>query len=426
MKKKKVDLAIIGGGPAGLAAAAKLKKLGLDKILLIDREEKLGGILKQCIHNGFGLQYFKEDLTGPEYAHRFINKIEKLGVDYSLNTSVIDITGQGHELYTTNEIHGLIKYKARAVILAMGCRERSRGAILTPGVRCAGIMTAGSAQRLVNIMGYIPGKKIVIVGSGDIGMIMARRFTLEGAKVITVLEILDHLSGSTRNYVQCLKDFKIPIRFNHTIYQIHGHNRVESVDIVQVDQNQNPIKESKRKLHCDTIILSIGLIPENELSRSIGLQIDPVTQGPIVDEHLETSIRGIFSCGNVLQVSDIVDYVSKEGERAAEGVMLFLNGNRPEKHWQRRLLTKGNIQYVVPQKISFWPDKDDFIEFSFRSKKPAENIIIRVSDTSKIIYEKNMTKIVPGEMEKLKVKKELLLKSQGDITFSVYEEEYNF
>jgi len=424
MNEIRINVAIIGGGPAGLAAAAKLKKLGIDKILIIDREEKLGGILKQCIHNGFGLQYFKEDLTGPEYAYKFINKIEELGVEYIINTSVIDIKkGHGYEIYSINETHGLIKYRARTVILAMGCRERSRGAILIPGARCGGIMSAGSAQRLVNIMGYLPGKKIVILGSGDIGMIMARRFTLEGAEVIAVLEILDYLSGSKRNYVQCIEDFKIPIYFNQTIYQIYGHNRVKSIDIAQVDKNQNPIKVLERKLNCDTIIFSVGLIPENELSRSIGLQIDPVTQGPIVDEYLETSIPGIFSCGNVLQVSDLVDYVSKEGEKAAEGVMLFLNGNMPEKHWGKKVLAEGNIKYVLPQRISFWPNKDKFVEFSFRSKHPAKNITIRVYDKSKIIYENNMTKIVPGEMEKLKVKKELLLKSQGDINFSIYEKE---
>jgi NADPH-dependent 2,4-dienoyl-CoA reductase/sulfur reductase-like enzyme len=317
------DVVIIGGGPAGLAAAIEAKKNGIQKILILERDKELGGILNQCIHNGFGLHTFKEELTGPEYAARFIAQAKELEIPYRLNTMVLDID-QNKVITAMNREEGLFTIQAQAIVLAMGCRERPRGALNIPGYRPAGIFTAGTAQRLVNMEGYLPGKEVVILGSGDIGLIMARRMTLEGAKVKVVAELMPYSGGLKRNIVQCLDDFGIPLKLSHTVVDIKGKERVEGITIAQVDEHNRPIPGTEEEYTCDTLLLSCGLIPENELSREMGVEINPVTSGPVVDETLQTSLPGVFACGNVLHVHDLVDFVSQEaglaGKNAAEYV----------------------------------------------------------------------------------------------------------
>lgn len=319
------DLVIIGGGPAGLAAAVSAKDNGIDSILIIERDKELGGILNQCIHNGFGLHTFKEELTGPEYASRFIKQVFERNITYKLNTMVMDITPQ-RKVTAMNREDGLFEIHAKAIILAMGCRERSRGALNIPGYRPAGIFSAGTAQRLVNMEGYMPGKEVVILGSGDIGLIMARRMTLEGAKVKVVAELMPYSGGLKRNIVQCLDDYDIPLKLSHTVVDIEGKNRVEAVTIAEVDSNRKPIPGTEIRYTCDTLLLSCGLIPENELSRGAGVVIDPVTSGPIVQDNLETNIEGIFACGNVLHVHDLVDYVSQEAAVAGKNAAQYIKG----------------------------------------------------------------------------------------------------
>ena len=312
------DLIIIGGGPAGLAAAISAKEKGIDNLLILERDKELGGILNQCIHNGFGLHTFQEELTGPEYAQRFINQAKELSIPYKLNTMVLDITKNGREKTVTamNREDGLLVLKTKAVILAMGCRERPRGALNIPGYRPAGIYTAGTAQRLVNMEGYMPGREVVILGSGDIGLIMARRMTLEGAKVKVVAELMPYSGGLQRNIVQCLEDFDIPLKLSHTVVDIQGKDRVTGVTLAQVDENRKPIKGTEEFYSCDTLLLSCGLIPENELSDKMGIKMSRITSGAVVNESLETSAEGVFACGNVLHVHDLVDYVSEEAGRA--------------------------------------------------------------------------------------------------------------
>ena len=323
------DLVIVGGGPAGLAAAASAKDHGIDSILIIERDKELGGILNQCIHNGFGLHTFKEELTGPEYASRFIDMVLDRGIEYKLNTMVMDISAD-KKVTAMNREDGMFEVQAKAVILAMGCRERSRGALNIPGYRPAGIYSAGTAQRLVNMEGYMPGKEVVILGSGDIGLIMARRMTLEGAKVKVVAELMPYSGGLKRNIVQCLNDFDIPLKLSHTVVDIEGKNRVEAVTIAEVGPDRKPIPGTEERYTCDTLLLSCGLIPENELSKSAGVALNPVTSGPVVNDSLETNIDGIFACGNVLHVHDLVDYVSQEASAAGKNAANYIK-NGEEK-----------------------------------------------------------------------------------------------
>ena len=327
------DVVIIGGGPAGLAAAVSARENGIEDILIIERDKELGGILNQCIHNGFGLHTFKEELTGPEYAHRFIKQVEELAIPYKLDTMVVDVTTE-KMVTVMNKEDGVFLIQAKTIILAMGCRERSRGALNIPGYRPAGIFSAGTAQRLVNMDGYMPGKEVVILGSGDIGLIMARRMTLEGAKVKVVAELMPRSGGLKRNIVQCLDDFGIPLKLSHTVVDIKGKERVEGVTLAQVDDNLKPIPGTEEFYSCDTLLLSVGLIPENELSRGMGVEINPTTNGPVVNDKLETNIEGVFACGNVLHVHELVDHVSEEAKRAGRNAAEYVKRMDEEKQEQ--------------------------------------------------------------------------------------------
>ena len=347
---KQYDLVIVGGGPAGLAAAVAAKDNGIDSILIIERDKELGGILNQCIHNGFGLHTFKEELTGPEYASRFIDQVLERGIEYKLNTMVMDIAAD-KTVTAMNREDGMFQINAKAVILAMGCRERSRGALNIPGYRPAGVFSAGTAQRLVNMEGYMPGKKVVILGSGDIGLIMARRMTLEGAEVKVVAELMPYSGGLKRNIVQCLDDFGIPLKLSHTVVDIEGKNRVEAVTIAEVGPDRKPIPGTEIRYECDTLLLSCGLIPENELSKSAGVAINPITSGPIVGDNLETNIDGVFACGNVLHVHDLVDYVSQEATTAGKNAALYIQNGSKADAKTVEIVAEGGVRYTVPKFI---------------------------------------------------------------------------
>ena len=401
---KSYDIVIIGGGPAGLAAAAAAKKSGIDSILILERDKELGGILNQCIHNGFGLHTFKEELTGPEYAGRFIEQVEELQIEYMLHTMVIDIS---HDKVVTamNREDGLFEIQAKAVILAMGCRERSRGALNIPGYRPAGIYSAGTAQRLVNMEGFMPGREVVILGSGDIGLIMARRMTLEGAKVKVVAELMPYSGGLKRNIVQCLDDFDIPLKLSHTVVEIRGKERLTGITLAQVDGRGKPIPGTEEDYDCDTLLLSVGLIPENELSRGMGVDIEPVTSGPSVNESLETNIDGVFACGNVLHVHDLVDYVSEEAAVAGENAAKYVKGILSEGSGKEiALVPIDGVRYTVPKTID--PERmADELTVRFRVGNVYKNCFISVYfDGERVVHRKRPV-VAPGEMENVKFKK---------------------
>jgi Pyridine nucleotide-disulphide oxidoreductase. len=397
---------VIGGGPAGLGAAVEAKKLGIDDVLILERDRELGGILNQCIHNGFGLQEFNEELTGPEYADRFIKQVKELGIEYKLDTMVLDITPD-RKITAVNSHDGLIEIEAGAVILAMGCRERPRGAINIPGSRPAGIFTAGTAQRFANMEGYLPGKEVVILGSGDIGLIMARRFTLEGAKVKAVCEIMPYSSGLKRNIVQCLDDFGIPLLLRHTVVRIHGKDRVEGVTIAEVDDKKEPIPGTEKYIPCDTLLLSVGLIPENELSKKAGVILDKNTGGAYVWDDRETTTPGIFACGNVLQVHDLVDNVTDESRIAAHGAVRFLKEGEKTEPQPININPGDGVRYVVPQRV-----KKSRVEGAFkmflRVTDVYENAKLVVDSDKGRLFAINKRRLSPGEMEYINVTQRLL------------------
>lgn len=400
------DLVIVGGGPAGLAAAASAKDHGIDNILIIERDKELGGILNQCIHNGFGLHTFKEELTGPEYASRFIDMVLDRGIEYKLNTMVMDISTD-KKVTAMNREDGMFEVQAKAVILAMGCRERSRGALNIPGYRPAGIYSAGTAQRLVNMEGYMPGKEVVILGSGDIGLIMARRMTLEGAKVKVVAELMPYSGGLKRNIVQCLNDFDIPLKLSHTVVDIEGKNRVEAVTIAEVGPDRKPIPGTEERYTCDTLLLSCGLIPENELSKSAGVALNPVTSGPIVNDSLETNIEGIFACGNVLHVHDLVDYVSQEASAAGKNAANYIKNGKEKDSKIVEILPVDGVRYTVPKYIRP-TEMDDTLTVRFRVGAIYKNCAIATYFDDQLISKRKRPVMAPGEMEQVILDKKKL------------------
>lgn len=400
------DIVIIGGGPAGLAAAVAARKEGIKDILILERDGVLGGILNQCIHNGFGLHTFKEELTGPEYAARFIDMVEAENIPYLLNTMVLDIN-KDKEVTLINREEGLTVIKARAIILAMGCRERPRGALNIPGYRPAGIYSAGTAQRFVNMEGKTVGKEVVILGSGDIGLIMARRMTLEGAKVKVVAELMPYSGGLKRNIVQCLDDYGIPLKLSHTIVDIQGKERVTGVTLAKVDENRRPIPGTEETISCDTLLLSVGLLPENELSRSAGVDLNPVTSGPLVDDSLETSTEGIFACGNVLHVHDLVDYVSEEAAMAGVSAASFVTVGQRTRTDFVEIAAEQGVRYTVPQRLDTEHMKDQ-ITVRFRVADVYKDRYISVYYDGERVSHKKKRVLAPGEMEQVIIKKESL------------------
>ncbi|MCI8890711.1 MAG: FAD-dependent oxidoreductase [Eubacterium sp.] len=403
---KEYDIVVAGGGPAGLAAALAAKKAGIESILILERDKELGGILNQCIHNGFGLHTFQEELTGPEYAGRYIDLVKEQGIAYLLDTMVMEISPQ-KVVTAMNRTDGVMQIQAKAVILAMGCRERSRGALNIPGYRPAGIFSAGTAQRLVNMEGYLPGREVVILGSGDIGLIMARRMTLEGAKVKVVAELMPYSGGLKRNIVQCLDDYGIPLKLSHTVVDIRGKERLEGVTLAQVDTQGKPIPGTEEDYACDTLLLSVGLIPENELSKGMGVEMDPVTAGPVVDESLETNIPGVFACGNVLHVHDLVDYVSEEAGRAGVNAARFVSGETTGSGSQITLSAEDGVRYTVPRRIDL-SKMEDTLTVRFRVGAVYQNAFISVYlDGERIMHRKKQV-MAPGEMEQVVLQKQKL------------------
>lgn len=430
---RQIDIAIIGGGPAGLAAAVSAVEAGVENVLILERDSELGGILNQCIHNGFGLHTFKEELTGPEYAARYIAKAEAMEIKRELETMVLSIAaGEGDTKVLTlmNKREGLFYIEAKAVILAMGCRERPRGALNIPGFRPAGIYCAGTAQRYVNIEGRMPGREVVILGSGDIGLIMARRMTLEGAKVKVVAELMPYSGGLKRNIVQCLDDFDIPLKLSHTVIDIDGKDRVRGVTLAQVDDNRRPIPGTEEYIPCDTLLLSCGLIPENELSAELGVALSPVTGGPVVNESLETNISGVFACGNVLHVHDLVDYVSEEAGKAGERAAAYVQKERfeaePHALMQKTgavsINVKNGVRYTVPAVIR--PEYMEEVQtVRFRVGQVFKNAYIAVYFNDKCVTRIKRPVLAPGEMEQIKLKRADLLKTDALSSITVCVEE---
>ena len=410
------DIVIIGGGPAGMAAAVAAYDSGVKDVVILDREEELGGILRQCIHNGFGLHKLGQELTGPEYAAVYKEKVQERGIRVYSETTVTALSED--RIVTARNREGILKIQAKAVVLAMGCRERSRGALNTAGTRPAGVYSAGTAQKLMNCEGYMVGKKVVILGSGDIGLIMARRMSLEGAKVEAVCEIMPYSGGLMRNIVQCLEDYGIPLYLNTTVVEIHGTKRVEGVTIAQVDANRNIIEETKRYIDCDTLLLSVGLIPENELTREAGIAISPVTSGALVDENCQTSIEGIFACGNVLQVHDLVDYVSDEAERAGIGAANYILGENKGSISVATKAGKG-VRYVLPQTVHTDSGKDTAL--FLRVTEPFGKVRFTVTSGDEILATAQRLKAAPGEMEKLIIPAEKLARVKEEIVVTLDE-----
>ena len=413
---EKHAIIVVGGGPAGMAAAIAAYDRGVTDVVILDREPNLGGILMQCIHNGFGLHKLGQELTGPEYAAVYAQKVQERGIKVYYETTVTKVSPD--KVVTAQCRQGILKFQAEAVILAMGCRERSRGALNICGSRPAGVYSAGTAQKLMNCEGYMVGKKVVILGSGDIGLIMARRMSLEGAKVEAVCELMPYSGGLTRNIVQCLEDFGIPLYLSTTVAQIHGDKRLEGVTIAQVDERRQPIEETKRYIPCDILLLSVGLIPENELTRACGIPMDPITNGALVDDICQTQVPGIFACGNVLQVHDLVDYVSDEAERAGRGAADFVKSGAKDADY---ISTKPGfgVRYVLPQRLNKNADAD--ISLFLRVTQPFDKVKFTVKAGDTILATVKRLKAAPGEMEKLTIKQELLASITGEITVSLEE-----